>query len=779
MRQKLNFNEDWYFHKGDINFVTPDYKAYVYMSAKTERMQTGPACRHYAVTMDEWGGKKEMKGEKWEKVNLPHDFLVNQKPTEDSNGSFGYLPKGNGWYIKNFSLDEKDFEKRITLFFEGVATEAIIYVNGCIVKRNFSGYSPFEVDITDFVKFDEPNRVAVYTKTKDVHEGWWYEGAGIYRSVWLVKTYPIAVDLWGLYVRPEKHEDGWQVCVETTVRNDFYEDKEIVLSGEIIDADGSIVGAFTQMDTIASAGLTTITSNVSVGAPKLWSPNTPHLYIARVRVIENGEEKDCYQTRFGFRTYFIDPNKGLFINGKHYFIKGVCGHADCGIFGKAVPDSVHRYKVQLLKEMGANGYRTAHYMQAEALMDALDENGFIVMDETRWFSSDEESVRQLEMLVKRDRNRPSVFFWSVGNEEPHHITEEGRRICKKLYDRIRRLDSTRLITTAISWAPDRATASEVCDVIGINYDWHLYDTVHEKFPNKGVFCSEGGASGTTRGWYFADDEKHGYISGYDHDLNKSFISRERLWKFALEREWLFGIYQWTSFDHRGESVWPRLCSQSGAFDMFLQKKDAFYQNLSHWTDEPMIHLLPHWNLQGMEDKEIRVVAYTNAPSCELVLNGVSQGKRQVEKGGHAEWGVPYQMGTLQVIAYDEKDKAVAQDSKQTTGIAKKLVLKTDFIGVENNGEKIFLLTCSAQDEQGREVPNACPFVEFNAEGDGEIIGTGSGVSDHVPPKSSDRKMFAGKISVAIKVKKDASSLKIYAHAENLQTGVMEINFKES
>ena len=224
-----------------------------------------------------------IKTDRWEKVNLPHDFLINETVTEESNGSFGFLPKDNGWYIKDFSLGEKDFNKRITLFFEGVATECIVYVNGCLVKRHFSGYTPFEVDITDFVKFDTQNRVAVYAKTKDLHEGWWYEGAGIYRNVWIEKTYPIAVDLWGLYVRPEKREDGWQVCVETTIRNDFYEQKDILLSGEIIDERGEVVANFTTSVQLASADVTKVESSVLVANPKLWSPDTPYLYTARSR----------------------------------------------------------------------------------------------------------------------------------------------------------------------------------------------------------------------------------------------------------------------------------------------------------------------------------------------------------------------------------------------------------------------------------------------------------------------------------------------------------------
>ena len=776
MREKISFNADWYFHKGDVQTKTPDYKSYMYMSSKTERMQMGPACKNYTLTIDDWMGKSEYNGEVWKKVCLPHDYVIEGTPTPKSNGSFGFLEKDDGWYIKSFLLPEEDKDKRITLLFEGVASECAIYVNGCIVKRNFSGYNSFEVDITDFVKRNAENRVAVYVKAKDVHEGWWYEGGGIYRNVWLIKTALVAVDLWGLFVLPNKTENGWNIDVETTVRNDRYQGEEVLLTGEILDGD-DVVETFNASAFIESVSVGTLQSAAFIKEPKLWSPDAPHLYKARVKIFVNGEEMDVYETKFGFRTYYVDPEKGLFINDKHYLIKGVCGHADYGLTGKAVPDSIHRYKVRLLKEMGANGYRTAHYMQAEALMDALDENGFIVMDETRWFSSDNEAVEQLVSLVKRDRNRPSVFFWSVGNEEPHHVTEEGRKIYKKLAATVKKLDPSRLVTTAVSYAPDRATVYDECDVIGINYNWNLYDLVHKKFPDKGVFCSEGCATGTTRGWYFEDDEKRGYISAYDHDVNKSFIGRERVWKFITERPWMLGGYQWTSFDHRGEAVWPRLCSQSGALDMFLQKKDGFYQNVSHWKDEPMVHLLPHWNFQGLEGKLVRVVAYTNAPKCELFLNGESLGVCEVEKFGHAEWQVAFQAGELEAVAYDKENRVIARDKKQTTGRAEKLAFKTETLDVEENGETIALFTCYTLDGQGREVPNACPFVRFHIEGGGEIIGTGSGVSDHVPPRFADRQMFAGKISVCVKIRKGVNGVCLYAEAENLQSGMAEIKLE--
>ena len=305
MRDKFNFNENWYFHRGDIQTNTPSYKAYMYMSSKTERMQTGPACRHYALTIDEWYGKAEHKCDDWERVSLPHDFVIQGTPTSASNGSFGFLEKDDAWYIKSFTLAESDKQKRITLLFEGVASECTVYLNGCIVKRNFSGYNSFEADITDFVKFGEVNRVAVFVKTKDVHEGWWYEGGGIYRSVWLTKTERISVDTWGVYVRPEKTEDGWAVNVETSVRNDFYTDKEAKVKCEILDGKGELVKEATAKAILEKAAITTVKTGLFVEEPALWSPDSPNLYTARIIIYESNEAVDCYETRFGFRTPLI------------------------------------------------------------------------------------------------------------------------------------------------------------------------------------------------------------------------------------------------------------------------------------------------------------------------------------------------------------------------------------------------------------------------------------------------------------------------------------------
>lgn len=767
MREKLNFDKDWLFHRGDIVTEYPRYKGFSYISAKTERMHVGPASRFYNASPDSYDNKSLHTPEHWEQVDLPHDYIIDGIPQKKYNSSLGFLPYDNAWYIKKFHTSPGDEYKRLTLLFEGVATHATVYLNGCLMKHNFCGYTSFEVDITDVVSFTEENFLAVYVDTSE-HEGWWYEGGGIYRHVFLIKTSLISVDLWGVYVRPE-HVSGenWNISAEITLRNDTHEKRSVRAVCDILDGIGTVVSCETSAVIDGKTRSVVTTTKKEVTAPRLWSPDDPFQYTSRVRVYDGDTLTDEYSVRFGFRYFTVDPDKGLFINGKHYKIKGVCGHADCGLMGKAVPDNIHRYKVRLMKEMGANGYRTSHYPQAEALMDALDENGFIVMDETRWFESTDEGKEQLTMLIKRDRNRPGVFFWSIGNEEPHHVTEQGRRICKSLMSIARRLDDTRLIMTAVCDSPDKATVYDELDLIGINYNWNMYESVHKKYPNKGVFASECCATGTTRGWYMPDDPNKAFISAYDHDINDGFRSREFTWKYIGGNDWILGGYQWIAFEHRGEATWPRLCSQSGAIDLFLQKKDAFYQNLSHWSEKPMIHLLPHWNFSGLEGEPISVWAYTNLRRAELFLNGESLGVRVIERFGHAEWTVPYSPGRLEVKAYDG-DRVAATDFKLTSGAPVALKLINETPEALHNGEDIAVVTCLVIDENGNEVPDAEPTVRFSCTGDCRVYSTGSDITEHDTIFKSERRMRAGRISVAVKLGTNPGELKLYAFSEGLR-----------
>ncbi len=777
MRQKIDFNEGWLFHLGDVETHTPANKGIAYISAKTERRHMGPASRNYPAASDSYRNDILYPEEDWKLVTLPHDYVIEGAYDKTCNSAHGYLPYRNAWYRKTFSLDESDREKRLVLYFEGIAIHAEVYLNGCLMFRSFSGYTPFEVDITDMADFEHPNVLAIYVTTEE-HEGWWYEGGGIYRNVWLEKTELVSVDRDGVFAKPVLQEDGtWNVDVEVTLRNDKNVCETANVIGKLFDAEGNELAKACACAKIADHDKSVLHYAFKMENPRLWSPDDPYRYRVETHVENGGEEIDLVSVKFGLRTFYADPDKGFFINGKHYKIKGFCGHADCGLMGKAVPDNIHRYKVQLMKEMGANAYRTSHYPQSEALMEALDEAGFIVMDEVRWFESTPAGLAELEALIRRDRNRPSVFFWSVGNEEPYHAMPQGKRITRTMMSKVRKLDDTRFVMTAVD-RPDTATVYEENDVIGINYNWNSWESVHEKYPEKAVFASECCAAGTTRGWYAPDDPARGYLSAYDHDCGWLFLSREFTWKFIATRPWIMGGYQWIAFEHRGETVWPRLASQSGAVDLYMQKKDAFFQNQSHYSEIPMVHLLPHWNFKGREGDLIRVVAYTNAEEVELFLNGKSLGKVAVPFCEHAEWSVPYEPGTLEAVAFIG-GKEVARDVQKTSGKAYRLMLEQDTFDIVANGRDIALVSCFVVDENGLPVPDAeLERVSFRTEGDCKIYSTGSDVSDHTSIFCPDRRMRAGRIGVAVKLGKNGEGLRVFASSNGLIQATLTLTVKE-
>lgn len=773
MREKILFDKGWKFHRGDLCMRNTVMKGPDYMGAKTERMLIGAAAYDYKDESDSYDPSK-MSGDLWENVRLPHDYVIEQTPSPEYPQALGYLKYENAWYRKHFTLDKEDADKRITLYFEGVATNATVYLNGCLMKHNFCGYTPFEVDITDIAYFDKENVLAVYTDSS-THEGWWYQGGGIYRHVWLIKTNPVAVDLWGVYINPVKTEDKWNVNVETTIINSSMKDEDICIRSMILDSDQCVIAQTSTDMTAAFKDKTVITQCIDVKEPKLWDTDAPNLYtlVTRIYKTDTGELIDETEDTFGFRTFRFDSQRGFILNDRQIKLKGVCSHQDFGITGKAVPDNIYEYRIDMIKEMGANAYRTSHYPHAEATMDALDKNGILVMDETRWYESTDEGISQLETLIKRDRNHPSVILWSIGNEEPKHVTEQGRRIAENMITAARRLDSSRPITTAVSNDPINSTVLDLVDVIGVNYNLNQYDDIHRLYPDKPFVSTECCATATTRGSYL---DPSAFTSSYDIDVNEWFLGREKTWKFMCDREWVSGSFQWIAFEHRGECVWPRLCSVSGAIDLYLQKKDAFYQNKSHWSDTPMVHILPHWNHKGLEGEPIKVWVYTNCDEVELFLNEKSLGAQKIERFGHGEWIVNYESGGIRAIGRNGGKKC-AEEFIETTGEPEALGLVCENKVEYANGRDILLFSCVCVDSCGREVPDAEPTVRFETNSFGRVIGTGANICDHIPPQCTERRMKSGRCTIAVQVGETSETLKVYAISDGLKTAIVTIELK--
>ncbi len=768
MRKIISLNGDWNFYKGDIEVPRPVSKSAVYIQCKTERKHIGPAAYHYFDRFDCYYAGKEMKNIGWQVVQVPHDYIVDQDNDSTQSASNGYVKYENAWYRKSVDIGEEYIDKRILLQFDGIATQSIIYVNGSLLKRNFSAYNGIEIDITNYVYFDKPNVIAVYVNT-DEFEGWWYQGGGIYRDTRLVITDKTAIDRYGVYVPYKKiDEENWEINFKTTVINTEFENQDITVISEVLDKENNVVASASSSAVAIKKDKTTVESFAVLKNPNLWNVDTPYLYTVKTTLLKNGETVDGNELKTGFRTVEISAEKGLLINGEKTYIYGVNGHQDFSLTGLVMPKSVAYYRTKLLKEMGANGYRTSHYQQTACILDSMDELGMLVMNENRWFVTSDENYEYLEDLIKRDRNRPSVIFWSTGNEEITHISPLGKKVNLDLTEFIRSLDNTRPITTCEDKIPTESTVFEDCDVISVNYNLASYDKIHEAHPDKVIFGTECCATGTTRDWHLPTNN-NGRIKDEDKAvaIESWYQGRERTWKHIAERPYVSGFFQWAGFEYRGEAMWPRICSVSGAIDFYYQKKGAFYQNKSHWTTEPMIHIVQHWNFAGFEGKEIAIHIYTNCDEVELVLNGKSLGKKAVEKFTRSEWNVVYAAGELLAIGFKNGEK-VCEHTRKTTGrpVGLKLTKMNDY---EPNGKDVALFTCECVDQNGLTVPDAAVTVKFSSNEYCKILGTGSDHCDHNRISNTERKMYMGKITVALKPQWRTEKVELYAEADGLST----------
>lgn len=807
MREIINFDRGWLYHaETPRDTEMPMNKGLKYVSAKTQTAKYGPAARKHFDVPDSWSFEDEMIPEKWEGVTLPHDYMIGETPDQNENAAWGFVRYHNAWYRKHFTVDPSDRGKRITLLFDAISGNSTIWLNGCLMAHNYCAYTPVEVDISDYVFYDRDNVIAIHIDCT-LTENWSYQGGGIYRHAHLIKTDKVCVDLYGDFVYPLLENGKWRVPVRTTVRNDTYGDAQVRLIHALMDPQGKETVSFETFGTAPLRQCTEIQSEGTVTNPKLWDIDTPRQYTLITRVFKKSagreeavhivsadgkhrldqEEKtfetaadgwyecDSYSTRFGFRDVRMDPDQGLFLNGRHVKIQGICAHQDFGLTGKAIPDNICRYQVQLAKRMGANGWRCSHYPQNPATMDALDEMGFLVMAEVRHFASTAEALHEVDMTVKRDRNRPGVIFWSSGNEElEYHTLEQGLYIQRAMRARIKKLDPYRPVSSAAGFS-EKAIVFDACDLLMINYRFYWIDRIHAAHPDLPVVSSENVAVGMSYGTYFGPRPEDGRESAYDHprDAANRYLGREGTWKDIAQRPWLMGGYQWQGFEYRGEATWPRVCSISGAIDLFLRPKESFYQNQSHWTKEPMVYLFPHWNHQGLEGESIDVWAYTNCDRAELFLNGESLGARTVEEYGHAEWKVPFTPGRLEVKAYRD-GKLAAVDVRETTGCAAALQLELESgLAAAGRGD-VALVACYALDSEGRRVPDAAVTVHFDCDPTGRVIGTGADNTDHMPVWCRDRKMYMGRAAAAVLIGDEPGEVRVFARAEGLKQAVLHI-----
>jgi len=767
-REKLLLDRNWRFHFGNADDPDRDFG----FGSGEEFAKTGGMCAPSHANFD---------ASSWRQLDLPHDWVVELDfMHDDALFQQGYKPVGRsypetsiGWYRREFDLPESDRGRRIALEFDGVFRDALVVMNGIFLGRNMSGYAPFRLDISDVATYGGRNVLVVRADATE-HEGWFYEGAGIYRHAWLVKTNPVHVAPGGTYVRSAVRGAAATLTAQTEIENESDQPRTVTVTSEVRDPGGTVVATGRSAASVmAPWSRRELSQLLTVRHPALWSLETPALYTLVTTVHLGADAVDQVATTFGIRTYRWDANQGLLLNGKRVAIKGTCNHQDHAGVGSALPDRLQYYRIERLKTMGSNAIRTSHNPPTAELLDACDTLGMLVLDETRMMSSSEEGLSQFERLIRRDRNRPSVFAWSIGNEEGWvQGDERGAAIASSMKRLARRLDPSRPITEAMNggWGHGLTT---VVDVMGFNYYRAPgLDEFHRQFPALPAFFTEVASALSTRGIY-ANDPVKGYMSAYDTNAPPWGSTCEYWWKDVAGKPWVGGGFVWTGFDYRGEPTpykWPCISSHFGVIDTCGFPKDNFYYYQAWWGDAPMLHLFPHWNWAGREGQNIEVWCHSNLDSVELFLNGRSFGSQNVARQSHVSWQVPYEAGTLEARG-SRGGAVVLTDKRETTGPAAQIQLVADRPAIDADGADVVVVEAHVLDAQNRLVPLANDQITFTVTGPGAIIGVGNGdPSDHDPDKATARHAFGGLCVVIVQATRDAGTLRVDATAPGLTAG---------
>ena len=685
-------------------------------------------------------------GVEWHEVNLPHDWVVDLPFAAEASHSHGYKTVGYrypetsvGWYRRTFDIPQEDYGQHIWIEFDGIFRDARVWVNGFYVGHEPSGYATQVYDITEYVNYGGENLVCVRADAT-LEEGWFYEGAGIYRHVWLCKASRLHVAPFGTFAYSELSDDynSATLHIEATVRNASVDTVSCTLRHTLLNAAGETVGKVseTALSTLLPMAEATTCSAIAVESPNLWSTESPYLYKIITEVLQGGTVVDTYTTTTGIRNVNFDPDSGFSLNGKPLKLKGVNMHQDHAGVGAAMPDALQVYRLKQLKAMGCNAYRASHNPMTPETLDACDSLGILVIEENRLTGVNEEHRRLLKRMIERDRNHPSIILWSVGNEEwGIEWDEKGVRIAATMREFCHRLDPTRKMTVATSGGP---TIVIPADVAGYNYIMQNPVEQHRAdYPRRCAVGSEETSGCGTRGIYFNDalclagDGRTGRMPALNRSPNgadSALNCIERGWKFYSQREWLGGLFYWTGFDYRGEPnplEFPATGSQFGILDYCGFPKDEAYYLKAWWTDEPVLHILPHWNLSGHEGESVDIWVYSNCDEVELIVNGRKLGRKTMPQGGHLSWTAVYRPGTVKAIGYKNGKRQIVEQV-ETTGDAAGIVLSADRNNIAADGRDLAVVSVELQDGRGRFVPDACGELALTVDGPVRILGVGNG-----------------------------------------------------
>jgi len=675
-REKSLFNDSWSFAFGSASDPMKDFgcgtEYFNYLTKAASIHNEGP----YSAKFDasKWGVS-------WKDVTLPHDWVVDLPFEDGASHSHGYKTVGwkypstsVGWYRKTFAIPSEDQGKRILLRFDGIFRSADLWVNGFWMGVEPSGYASQVYDITEYLNYGGDNLVCVRVDAS-LEEGWFYEGAGIYRDVYIEKTNPIAIASDGTFVWSEfsgSNLSSADVSVRCEVLNASHENASCIVRSSLVDADGNTVCRFPESSQISlrPGETSSVETKATVSKVHLWDIDDPYMYSVVSDVVVGGSVVDSYKTPVGIREIRFDPDKGFFLNGRSVKLKGVNMHQDHSGVGSAILPALSRWRLSQLKAIGCNAYRSSHNPMDPALLDECDRMGILVVEENRLTGVNDEHFRLLSKMIRRDRNHPSVILWSVGNEEwGLEWNDFGPRIARVMKEKCHLLDPTRPMTVATSGGP---RIVETADVAGYNYILQNPVEKHRAdYPGRIAFGSEETSGCGTRSIYF-DDIENGRMSAINrHPQGPDSLLNciQRGWQFYRDRPYLLGLFYWTGFDYRGEPnplKFPATGSEFGILDYCGFPKDEAYYLKAAWRDETVLHILPHWNLSGHEGETIDVWVYSNCDEVALTVNGKNLGRKPMPKDGYLEWKAVYRKGYVEAVGY-RGGKEIARERVETTG----------------------------------------------------------------------------------------------------------------
>ncbi|AVR43987.1 glycoside hydrolase family 2 [Christiangramia fulva] len=751
---------------------------------------------------------------KWRNIDLPHDWSIEGEFNKNNPAGVGggALPGGLGWYRKTFSVKAEDSSRLSFVSFDGVYENSEVWINGHYLGKRPNGYIGFDYLLTPYLNYGKKENVMlVKVDNSSQPNSRWYSGSGIYRNVWLITTNKLHIPQWGTFIStPNVSKETASVKLEINIANAYSQSKIAKIKTSIL-YEGEEITSTSEEVKIEANSEKKITQKATIIDPNLWSVENPQLYKAVTKIMVDGQLLDSYETNFGIRDFHFDTEKGFILNGERVKIKGVCLHHDLGPLGTAVNRRAIERQLEILKEMGTNGIRTSHNPPAPELLELCDKMGFIVMDEAfdmweesktaydyskNWEKWHEEDLKD---QILRDRNHPSVFVWSIGNEIIEQWNERGAEIARELADFTHKLDPTRPVTAAMNPPNEgnKIAYSGALDIIGYNYAHETYTQHPEVFPNTPFIATETTSALETRGYYefpsdtfkiwpvswdkiFTEGNPDNTISAFDQVRTPWGSTHEATWKVIKKHDYLSGFFIWTGFDYIGEPtpyIWPSRSSYFGIIDLAGFPKDVYYMYKSEWTHENVLHLLPHWNWEKGQTVDVWAY-YNNADEVELFLNGKSMGtKRKQGDDLHVMWRFPFEAGTLKAIS--RKNGSVVKETEiKTAGQPAKLNLKADREKIKADGKDLCFVTVTITDKDGTLAPRADDLIKFSLKGDGEIVGVASGDPvNHESFKGTQHKAMNGKCLVVIKASENPGDLELIASSDKLAAATIKIEME--